>query len=197
MREAGQHGMVGRQWRGGELPQDFPRILDHIARAVPLPVQRQIDEAESQLPHLRVGGAKCFGALHLLKQIVGNLCTRFPMPCEQVQRFALPTPVLHDLRRQLDEIPSDACARQAPHFHAAQQMMQEMAELVENRLDFAMGQQRRFAIHGRGQIAADQSEVGAAGGGIAGDERVHPRPASLVFTREPVGVEGAKECATC
>ncbi len=43
--------------------------------------------------------------------------------------------------------------------HAAQQMMQQMAELVEDGLHFAMRQQRRLAAHGRRQVAADQAQV--------------------------------------
>ncbi len=114
------------------------------------------------------------------------------MPREQIQRLALPAPVLHDLRGQLDEIPGHAGARQAAHLHAAQQMMQQVAELVKDGLHFAMRQQRGLAVHGRRQIAADQAQMRLALGRVAGDQRVHPGAAALVFARKPVGVEGAE-----
>src|SRR5690242_21520449 len=39
------------------------------------------------------------------------------------------SPVFHDLRGKLDEIPSHIGAGQAPDLHAAQQMMQQVPEL--------------------------------------------------------------------
>ena len=46
-------------------------------------------------------------------------------------------------------------------FHAAQQVVQQVAELVENGLHFAVRQQRRLAADGRREVAADQSQVRA------------------------------------
>ena len=124
-------------------------------------MQRQIDDAESQLPHLRVGGAEGLRALHFLEQVFGQALAGLPVAREQVQRLALPAPVLHDLRGQLDEIPGDAGAGQAAHFDAAQQVMQQMAELMEDGFGFAMRQQRGLAVDGRRQVAADQAQVRA------------------------------------
>ena len=84
-------------------------------------MQHQIDEAEAELPHLRVGGAEGARALHLLEQIFGNRLAGLVVAREQIERLALPAPVLHDLRGQLDEIPRHVGAGQAAHFHAAQQ----------------------------------------------------------------------------
>ncbi len=50
---------------------------------------------------------------------------------EQVEGFPLPAPVFHDLGRQFHEIPGDTGAGEAPHFHAAQAVMQEMTKLVK------------------------------------------------------------------
>ena len=73
--------------------------------------------------------------------------------------------------------------------------MQQVAEFVENGLHFAVSQQGRPAAGGRRQIAADQAQVRAeaAGGRTAGDQRVHPGAAALVFARIPVGVKAAQE----
>ena len=62
-------------------------------------------------------------------------------------------------RGQLDEIPGDVGAGQGADFHAAQQVVQQVAELVEDGLHFAVRQQRRLAAHRRREVAADQSQV--------------------------------------
>src|SRR6185436_11222913 len=93
-------------------------VLDDVVATVPFAMQRQIDVGESKLAHLRVGGAESFRALHFLEQILWNRSAGFEMAGQQIQRFALPAPVLHDLRGQLNEIPRDAGAGEAAHFDA-------------------------------------------------------------------------------
>src|SRR6185437_4947126 len=97
-----------------------------------LAMQRQIHKSESKLAHLPIRGAEIARALHLLKQLFGNRFSGLPVAREQVQRIALPGPVLHDLRWQFHEIPRDAGAREATHFNMTQNVMQQMAEFVEN-----------------------------------------------------------------
>ena len=161
---------------------------------VPLRGAAQIDVAEAELAHLRVGGAEGACARFIFwNRSSGIGCAGFLVAREQVERLALPAPVLHDLRGQLDEIPGHAGAGQAAHFHAAQQVVQQVAEFVEDGLHFAMRQQRGLAADGRRQVAADQAQVRLASGRIAGDQRVHPGAAALVFARKPVGVEASRE----
>ncbi len=82
------------------------------------------------------------------------------MPRKQIERLAFPAPVLHDLAGQFDEVPRHGGAGQALHFHAAQHMMQQMAELMEDGFHFAMRQQRRLVADRRRQVAADTADVG-------------------------------------
>ena len=67
-----------------------------------------------------------------------------------------------------------------------------MAELVKDRLHFAVRQQRRLVPDRRGQIAADQPGMRGSqmAGWASGDEGVHPRSAAFVFAREPIRVKG-------
>ena len=123
-----------------------------------------------------------------------------PVVSKQIQRLAFPAPVLHDLRGQLDEIPRHAGACQAAHFHAAEQVMQQVSKLVENGLGFAMRQECGLAIDGRSKVAADQAQVwapfrGILGGGVAGEQRIHPCAAALVLAWEPVAVKRSESCA--
>src|SRR5580692_9781223 len=73
--------------------------------------------------------------------------------------------------------------------------MQQMAELVENRLHIAMREQRRLTAQRFAEVAADEAQVRlkAAVRRAAGDQRIHPGAAALVFARIPVGVESADE----
>ena len=73
--------------------------------------------------------------------------------------------------------------------------MEEVAELVEEGADLAVGEQGGTGGGGRGEVAADEGEVGAeaaGGGGTSGDKAVHPRALPLGLPGEPVRVEGAE-----
>ena len=109
------------------------------------------------------------------------------MAGEEIERFAVPAEVFHDLRGQFDEVPGDVGAGERFHGDLAEQAVEQVAELVENRLHLAVGEQRGLAIHRRAHVADDQAEVRLAE--RAGVQRVHPRAAALGFARVPVGVE--------
>ncbi len=63
-----------------------------------------------------------------------------------------------------------------------------------------MRQQCGLAVDRRRQIAADQAQVralfrGIFGGGVAGEQGIHPRAAALVLARKPVAVEQSQRRA--
>ncbi len=70
--------------------------------------------------------------------------------------------------------------------------MQQVTELVEDRLNLVVREQRRLAV-GRGrEIAADIAEVRRARAIVlrtSGNEITHPRPAAFRLTRMPVGIK--------
>src|SRR5437016_9502238 len=72
--------------------------------------------------------------------------------------------------------------------------MQQMAELVEDRLHLAVGQQRGLAAYRRRQVPADQTQV-RLNAGKSRQERVHPSSAPLVFPWKPIGVKRSQRCA--
>jgi hypothetical protein len=106
---------------------------------------------------------------------------------EEIERLAVPAEVFHDLRWQLDEIPRHVGARKRFHGHLAEHAVKQVAELVEDRLHLAVGEQRGLAIDRRAHVADDQPEVRFAR--AAGVQRVHPRAAAFRFARVPVGIE--------
>ena len=197
MREGGDHGVVTRQGRRTEFLQNAARVFHWIRIALGrvTRVQQQVGKAETKLPHLRVGRPKRARTLHLLKQLFRYRRARLPVPCEQIESLALPTPVLHDLRGQFHKVPRHVGARQRAHLDAAEQVMQQMAKLVKDGFHFAVGQQGRPAADRRSQISADQAQVRteAVWRRPACNERVHPGPAPLVVAGIPVGVKPTQQ----
>jgi hypothetical protein len=63
---------------------------------------------------------------------------RFEVAGKQIERLAVPTEVLHDLRGQLDEIPGDIRAGEGFHGDFAEQAVEQVAEFVENRFHLAV-----------------------------------------------------------
>src|SRR5580698_2502968 len=106
-------------------------------------MQRQVHQPESKLAHLAVGSAEIARVSHLVEKLGWNGLAGLVMASEQIQRFAFPGPVLHDLGRQFHEVPSDVHTRKSAQFHAAQTMVQKMTELVKNGLDLTVSEQGR------------------------------------------------------
>ena len=109
-------------------------------------MQRQVHQPESKLAHLGVGRAEIARVAHLLEKFGRDGRAGLVVPRKQIQRFAFPGPVLHDLRRQLHKVPGHVHPGEAAQLHAAQTMVQQMAELVKNGLYLAMSEQRRAIL---------------------------------------------------
>ena len=77
----------------------------------------------------------------------------------------------------------------------AQAMVQQMAELVKNGLDLAMGQQRWAILAGRSQVAANQAQMRilTVAARFTGDQSIHPGAAALVLARKPVRIKSAHQ----
>jgi hypothetical protein len=118
---------------------------------------------------------------------------------EFLQHLGLGHPVLVQLRRQLDEVAQHLGAGQALVFHAAQQAVQAMAELVEQRAHVVEAEQRRLPCRAAREVVVVQDDGRGAQRAALVAQRVHPGAAALGRTREvvlqeqaaqaPVGVE--------
>ena len=125
---------------------------------------------------------------HFLEQILRDRLAGLVVAREQIEGLAFPTEVLHDLRGQLDEVPRHVGACQRFHRHLAEQVVEQVAELVEDRLHLAVSEQRRLAVDRRRHVADDQPEVRLAECSPVW-QRVHPRATALRLARMPVGIE--------
>src|SRR3546814_1786345 len=95
---------------------------------------------------------------------------------EFLQRCRFIAPILHELARQFDGIPGHAVdAGNGSFIDAGQQVMQAVAEFVEQRHDFVVRQQCRFARQRWREIASQISDrlLQAMRGMAAVDALVH------------------------
>ena len=151
---------------GQDLARKADRIL--VLGRIVVDVQREIDGSEAELAHLHVGGAIGARALHLLEEVIGDGRAGFVVAREQVQRLALGAPVLHDLRRQLDEVLRHARAGQAPHAHPAQAMVEQMSELVKEARHLNPKLQALAILNAADPQGKDNEEAAEAIKGIEG-----------------------------
>ena len=103
-----------------------------------------------------------------------------------------PAEVLHELAGQLDRVPLDAVdARHAELVDLREQLVQPVAELVEQRVHLAVREERGLAAHGRREVAGEEGDrrLHAPADAPAVDGVVHPRPAALALARVEVEVE--------
>ena len=104
----------------------------------------------------------------------------------------LPAEILHELAGKLDRVPFDALdARDAGDLDAGQQLMQAVAELVEERDDFVVRERRRPAFDRRRQIAGEERDrmLEMRADATAVDRVVHPGAALLAGARVDVEIE--------
>jgi hypothetical protein len=119
------------------------------------------------------------------------------MAGQVLQHVPLPAEVLHELAGQLDRIPFDAVdAGHEQLVHFGQQVVQAMAELVEQRDHVVMGEQRgpRTAVGPGDRCREVAGQVGERKLHVAGDAAprdgiVHPGAAALGRTCVEVEVE--------
>ena len=95
---------------------------------------------------MRVGGQIVFRVEYPPDQLGGHLLARAVIDREQVEKFLLVGPVLHDLRRQFDEIAVDGRSGQARIGSGGENAVQRMAELVQHRRHLVEREQRRQAV---------------------------------------------------
>jgi hypothetical protein len=114
---------------------------------------------------------------------------------EALQHRDVPAPLFQHLRGRFDEVPFGADARDArPARLACEEVMQEMAELVEKGDDLGVFEERRVLAIGLREIA-DQGAFGKLAAADAGRERELGRVAVLVLARVQVEEELPEQLA--
>ena len=117
---------------------------------------------------------------------------------DALQHLGVPGVVLEELARQLHRVPGHAVdAGDARVVDARQQVVQPVAELVEQRQHVVVRQQRRLIRRRRQEVAHQvrHRQRRAARQALAADALVHPGAAALVRARVGVEVEAADRLA--
>ncbi len=133
---------------------------------------------------------------HAREQFVGQRFAGLPMPREQVQRLALPAEVLHELAGQFDRVPFHAVdAGDARVIDFGEQMMQAVAEFVEQRGDFVMREQARAIRGRRRKIAGEVGDRQMRRVAVAETRTayVHPRSATLAGARIQIDIAAGED----
>jgi len=130
---------------------------------------------------------------HAVEQFARQWLAAVDMAAQSLQHIPLPAEVLHELAWQLDRVAfhtRDAGNRQL--LDLRQHVVQAVAELVEQRDDVVVAQQRRLAVQRWREVAHQvrhrklQRAVGSAPAGAA---FVHPGAGTLARSRVEVEVE--------
>ena len=105
--EAPHHRGRGGFERGAVVGEDLAvHVIEVAAEPVgEMDVEFEVEFGEGELAHEGGGAEVVFRGDHFLEEILGNRLAGFVMAGEEIERLAVPTEVLHDLRGQLDEVP--------------------------------------------------------------------------------------------
>ena len=157
-----------------------------------------VEQGKLQLPHHVHTDQEIFRRDHFVEQRAGQGFAGVHVAGHVLQHVPFPAEIFHELARQFHRIPLDAVnARHAQFFDLRQQMMQAVAEFVEQRDHFVVGEQRGLAADGRGKITVQVSHgrLYAAADAPPCDGVVHPRAAALGFAGVHVEVKLADQFA--
>ena len=119
-----------------------------VLRAVGIEVvvQVHVEQRELDLAHRLQAALEILRREHLVEQLARQRRARVDVRAHAAQHIPLPAEVLHELAGQLDRVPFDAVdAGHAAVLDARQQVVQAVAEFVEQRDDFVVREQRRPA----------------------------------------------------
>ena len=148
MAERVREAVERRRLDDGDLAPHLVEELLHARAALGrvLLVQPEVEQRELELAHHREAREERARALQRLDLVARQRRARLVVPADVGEHLGPPREVLEELARQLDGVPGDAVgARERRIVDFRQQVMQRVAELVEQRDDLAVRQQRRPA----------------------------------------------------
>ena len=109
MVETQGHGWgLGFEWCaviGEDFAIDFLQIAAEVFFR--MQVEFEVDFSEGELAHENRGGHVVFGGDHFLEKIFGYAFTGDVVAGEEIEAFAFPAEIFHDLGGKLDEVPRD------------------------------------------------------------------------------------------
>ena len=135
------------------------------------------------------------GGEQRFEQVVGQRLAGLVVLGEGLQHAGVPDPVLEHLRGQLDEVQGGRGAGERAVVHLGEQVVQSVAELVEERLDVLVHHERGLVGRRRREVADHRDHRllhGAVVPDLAREEAEAGEVLVLVVARVRVEVEGAE-----
>ena len=161
-------------------------------------MQQHVEQRELEVPDEFHAALEILRGEHPVEQRARQRLAGVDVRRHPFQDVPLPAEILHELAGQFDGVPLDALdARHAGHVDPGQQLVQPVAELVEDRDDLVVGERRGFPFHRRGQIAGEVRNrmLDVRTRVTTVDRVVHPCAALLAWPRVIVEVELAEQRA--
>ena len=119
-------------------------------------MQVHVEQRELDLAHGLHAALEVLGRQHLVEQRARQNLAGVHMLGHVVHHVPFPAEVLHELAGQLHRVPFHAVdAGHAEVFDPGQQVVQAVAEFVEQGDHFVVGEQRRLAADRGGEIAVE------------------------------------------
>ena len=186
------------------LPQDslLPGLFlegdDIGGKLLPLCVIGHIQQSERHLSQTRCSSHEVAALHDTLYQLVGQRFPRLVVEGEGTQKLLLDSVVLHELRRQLHEVPPYIRAAETLETGIGEHAVQGVAELMKECLHFTECQQGRLLLRGLGEVhhhADVRTDVLTFLVDILSLKLRHPRTALLALARMEISIEYGQERA--
>ena len=179
--------------RGEQRFGTFPRCMRF---GIVFGVQQHVEQCHLELAHRRQAAFEVLGCEHAVVERAGQRRARIDVRGHRLEHVPFPAEIFHELRGQLDGVPFDALdSRNERNVDLRQQLMQAVAEFVEQRDHFVMRECRRLGAGRWRQVARHVSD-GMLNGAVEPppiDRIVHPRAALLAGPRVEIEIELADE----
>lgn len=156
-----------------------------------------VGQTERQLAHVGIGRQIVLRGDDAIDNLRGNLLPGLVMCGPQVEELLLRGPVLHDLRRQFDEVAVDVRAGERLVGTFAQHAVQRVSELMQEGLHLVEGQQRGGRLGRLRKVHHQRHQRSGllAVHALRSAELGHPRARVFRGTREEVEIEHRHETA--
>ncbi|OIQ74654.1 hypothetical protein GALL_436880 [mine drainage metagenome] len=162
-------------------------------------MQPHVEQRKFHLPQGLHAGLEVFRREHLVEQGARHRLSCVHMAGEKAQHVPFPAEVFHQLAGEFDRVPLHAGnSRHRDVVHPGEQVVQAVAEFMEQGLHVVVAEQRGLAPDRRGEVAGECSDRGlqpAVRMQPARTHMIHPRAGTLAVAGVKVEIELAGQGA--
>ena len=115
-------------------------------------VVSHVEQSEAHLANARMSHIKVVRAPDPFHEFVGHRATGLVMMSKSTKEFGTERKILHELRRELHEIPENIGAAECRIVRIGKNAVQCMSKLMQERFQFVESKQRRARSRGFGEV---------------------------------------------